>query len=202
MSDGNRQPLRPLEEIFPLLAKKAAQQQPKDVASLTTAHEGRIALLVIDVQRQFCALEERGTYETIDIAERIQSIVPAFRAASVPVYAVYANAAHEHDFFKFIPEESDTLVVKSYNSAFKATNLRELLEQDDKKLLLVCGFNKTACVKETLLDARKAGFDVCLLEDLSGDDSFCTDSARDYAAQEFKYSGAVLTTARDVLRHL
>ena len=201
MNDSNKPQPRRIEEVFPLLANNAPRQL-KTVASLASDHEGNVALVIIDVQRQICDPEERGTDETVAIAKRIRSIVPAFRAAAVPVYAVYSNAIHEHDFFKFIPAESDTLVIKNYDSAFKATKLKELLEQEGKKLLLVCGFNRAACVMTSVVDARKTGFDVCLLKDLTGNDCWNAEADNNFAEQTLKYSGAVMTTSQDVLKHL
>jgi len=166
-------------------------------------------LLVVDVQKEYCdpeAWQRRGSKETEVVSERIQSLVPEFRKASVPVYAVYfslqgAKPASEVDFYKFMPDDKDTLIAKSTNSAFKSSNIKEILEKEHKKLLLICGFNQAACVRETVLDARKAGFEVCLLDDLAGNDRL-TSYYRDKAAQEMLRAGVVFASSEQVLKQL
>ena len=54
---------------------------------------------------------------------------------------------------------------------------------------------------KTVTGARAAGFDVCLLEDLTGNDC-CNAEADDFAEQTLKHSGAVFTTSHEVLNHL
>ena len=151
--------------------------KPENLAAQTIKYEGEVALLVIDVQKEYCDPQgSRGTAETAEISKRIQSLAPEFRKAGIPVYAVYFSRkekkdASEIDFYEFTPQPDDVLVAKNRNSAFEGSNIKELLEKDKKKLLLICGFNLNACVRSTVLDARKAGFEVCLLRDLTGNDN-------------------------------
>ena len=184
----------------------------ENLSKLILKYEGEIALLVVDVQKEFCDPQDphrRGTPETVKVSERIQSLVPAFRDANIPVYAVYYSAdgekpADEIDFFKFTPEEGDTLVAKSTDSAFRSGNLKDLLTQRNHGLLLACGFNQAACLKETVIDARYAGFEVCLLEDLVGNDRGCAmfEKLCDAAARDMEFEGAVPATSKDVLKYL
>lgn len=50
-------------------------------------------------------------------------------------------------------------------SAFQGTRLESLLRQKDIERLLVCGLATDYCVFETVKDALKAGFQVCVLRD-------------------------------------
>jgi len=183
--------------------------EPDNLATLILKYEGRTALLVIDTQREFCDPKhphKRGNEETVTVSERIQSLVPEFRKANIPVYAVYSSRNGERpaadiDFYKFAPRKEDILVAKDTDSAFWGSDIKEILEHDDKKLLLVCGFNQAACVLSTVVDARDLGFKVCLLEDLVGNDNrnrYC----KDLATNQMKNAGTVMASSQAVLRNL
>lgn len=150
---------------------------PENLATLLLKYEGEVALLVIDVQKQFCDPRTcRGNRETKAISHRIKSLVPEFRKLAIPVYAVYYSAASPSsdlklDFYQFKPSATDTLILKHTDSAFASSNIKDILKKDNKKLLLVCGFNRSACVKSTVEDACQQGFKVCLLNDLIGNDN-------------------------------
>jgi nicotinamidase-related amidase len=153
--------------------------KPENLEVQKIKYEGDVALLVIDVQKEFCDPKRffgRGNAETAEVSKRIQSLVPEFRKAGIPVYAVYfsreekKNAA-DIDFYEFTPHPDDTLVAKNQDSAFEGSNIKKILLEDKRKTLLTCGFNLNACVKSTVLDALIEGFDVCLLRDLVGNDN-------------------------------
>jgi nicotinamidase-related amidase len=135
-----------------------------------------LALVVIDVQKEFCdPAGARGNAETREVSERIKRLVPEFRKAGIPTYVVYFSKKAKHpwriDFYKFKPDKGDVLIPKSDDSAFRGSNIRKVLERDNRKTLLACGFNLNACVRRTLLDAVAQGFDVHLLRDLTGNDN-------------------------------
>jgi len=181
---------------------------PDNLADLIVKYEGEIALLVIDVQEQFCDPAQRGNKQTVKISERIQSLVPEFRKANIPVYAIYYSAqgekpAEQVDFYKFTPDKDDIIVAKDGDSAFMSSNIMGMLDKQSRKLLLVCGFNEAACVKRTVLDARSAGFQVCVLSDLTGNDN--NNSGAEYqddARYAMKRAGTVRASSQAVLSHL
>ena len=133
-----------------------------------------IALLLIDVQAQFCDPEHEyreGNRETQETSERIQRIAPIFREASIPLYVVYTEP--QPRIYMFQPDyKKDTIINKYGNSPFDETQIEENLHESNKKLLLVCGFNLSACVFDTVKDALKRSFNVALLEDLSGNGKY------------------------------
>lgn len=171
------------------------------------------ALLVIDVQREFCDPQlQRGNDETLRVSERIATLLPEFRKAGMPVYLVYFSnnllkpAAHKIDFFKIEPETTDTLVRKKLDSAFEGGNIHNVLQVHGRKKLLVCGFNTTACVKRTALSAVNLGYNVELLLDISGDDKTiyqeAEDNRRKYINDDIKdmqQKGIKLTTSHIAL---
>jgi len=135
-----------------------------------------VALLVIDVQSEFCDPDKpRGNGETYYISKKIKSIIPAFRKASIPVYAIYMTEtkSEDLDFYKFVPEANDIIIRKPEPCAFKNSypDLKTSLKRNGIKTIIACGFNKNGCVRETLVAARRKGFNAFLLEDLSGNDN-------------------------------
>ena len=176
---------------------------------------GETALLVIDVQREFCDPQlERGNDETARVSEHIAELLPEFRKAGMPVYLVYNSrtlrkpAAHKIDFFKIEPDATDTLVRKKLDSAFEGGDIHKILQAHGRKKLLMCGFNMTACVKRTATSAVNLGYDVELLTDISGSDKWV------YIAQEkhgimidedlrlMKREGIKMTTSDAVLSQM
>ncbi len=168
------------------------------------------ALLVVDVQREFCdpTYHPRGSFETNMIAQNIAKLVPQFRKAGLPVYAVHfglpVNNIYEAHFHHFKPAKEDTLISKLSNSAFgrRGNQTAKTLHKDGRQTLLVCGFNLSGCIKDTVLDARRAGFDVFVITDLcgNGNTNHDCDAAADLADMVKK--GAVADTAQNILKRL
>lgn len=178
-------------------------------ASIKNAFNG-VALLVIDVQKQFCdpSTSQRGSFETNMIAKRIAQLAPEFRKAGIPVYAVHfglpADNASEVDFHQFKPAAEDTLISKLSNSAFgrRGNQTAKKLHADGRQTLLVCGFNLSGCVKETVLDARRAGFDVRLLTDICGNDNSNRRCDPEADVADMVKKGAIVDSAERLLKTL
>lgn len=82
-------------------------------------------------------------------------------------------------------------------SGFQGTSLAERLEDLQVRRLYVLGLATDVCVKHTVLDARKLGFEVVVLQDATkGVNIHPDDSAR--ALQEMAGAGALLATAKDL----
>ncbi|HTK84160.1 MAG TPA: isochorismatase family cysteine hydrolase, partial [Patescibacteria group bacterium] len=161
--------------LFNQLAGKDAVQ----VLQAANDNRGELAVLVIDVQQEFCDpshRERRGNRRTVKISDRIASMMPAFRAAGIPVYAIYFDSSkrlrvRDVDWYKFRPEAGDICVAKNADSAFDGSDIKKILERNGHKTLLACGFNRSACVGKTVVDASIEGFNVLLLSDLVGNDN-------------------------------
>ena len=160
----------------------------------------RCALLVIDVQKEFCDPQWRGNDETISIAGQIATLAPAFREAGATLYAIYISSVPERNFHRFIPdEESDIIVPKDDESAFRGSNIQTLLKKNGHTHILACGFNLSACVKETAKDACKKKYDTTLLKDLTGNGR--VDISRDVNTElsYYRKTGCRLASASDIL---
>ena len=139
------------------------------------------ALLIVDVQKKFCEpWILRGTDKTDVIAKKIGKLAPAFRKAGVQIYAVRVEQTgspfekiDDYDFHHFRPSVKDIVVTKRNGSAFDGTDMDAFLKKTGKKNVLVWGFNLCACVYSTAVDGAKNGYNVSVIEDLSGNDRIC-----------------------------
>jgi nicotinamidase/pyrazinamidase len=83
-------------------------------------------------------------------------------------------------------------------SGFQDTQLGRLLRERGVDRLFVAGLATDYCVKNTVLDARREGFDVTVVEDaVRGVDVEPGDSER--ALEEMERAGAHLATSGEVL---
>lgn len=132
------------------------------------------ALVIIDVQTAYCdPLRGRGNNATVRVADRIERLTPAFRAAAIPVFVVYTgiSSARPPEFYKLTPAPSDVILRKSSDSAFDDCILLRELEKAGCQRVLLAGFNANACVKSSALDALGHGYKVDVLSDLIGNDN-------------------------------
>lgn len=164
-----------------------------------------LALLVIDVQQEFCDPNgKRGNDETREVSQRIKNLVPEFRKAGIPVYVVYfskeVKRVEDIDFYEFRPEKSDFVIPKSEDSAFDGSSIHKILARHGRKSLLTCGFNLNACIFDTVMDARSKGYDVRLLRDLTGNDNDNDRNSTEVYVQQMRKSGVVITNSSDELR--
>lgn len=169
--------------------------------------KGDVALLVIDVQREYAdPAQGRGNRETRQVTRRINSLIPAFRAAGLPAYVVYFSdfekKPEDIDFYMFRPNPEDKLIAKDHDSAFKGSNIDKILKSDKRKTLLTCGFNLNACVFKTVMDARDHGFDVVLLRDLTGNDNENDRSQTQERLAEMQKRGVTFMNSLDLLEDI
>jgi nicotinamidase/pyrazinamidase len=84
-------------------------------------------------------------------------------------------------------------------SGFQDTRLAELLRERGVDRLYVTGLATDYCVKNTVLDARRLGFDVSVVEDaIRGVEVKPGDSER--ALEEMEHAGADVTSSQAVLK--
>jgi nicotinamidase/pyrazinamidase len=82
-------------------------------------------------------------------------------------------------------------------SAFGGTDLEEYLRSRGVKRLFVGGLATDYCVRQSVLDGRKAGFDVVVLKDAIGAvDVSPGDGER--ALQEMRAAGAEITSTKEL----
>ena len=155
----------------------------------------RSALLVVDVQNDFC--HEDGLFGKLGMdmggvqsaVRRINALLPVARRSGVPIIFIVM----EHDvstnsrawinryptpradacvagtwgaeFYNVAPATGEPVVVKHRYSPFVGTNIEYLLRAKDRKSLIVTGVATNICVEAVLRDAFVRDYDVVLVED-------------------------------------
>jgi len=184
-------------------------------------------LVVVDVQNDFCPGGALAVPEGDKVVPVLNEYVEKFMEAGAPV--VFTRDWHppDHSSFKaeggpwpphcvqnsegarfhpalFIPSEVE-IVSKADEkdeaySFFQGTDLAARLRQRGIKRLLVGGLATDYCVKETVLDGLKYGFEVFHLDDASrGVNVNPRDSEQ--ALQEMVAAGAKRISLRDLVAH-
>lgn len=158
------------------------------------------ALLVIDMQNDFCAeggyLHERRGYDVgfaPAIAANIQSLIDSVREASVPVVWIYSIYDFKYLTDPYIvkrgeegcclegtwgaapygiePKPDDMVVNKHSFSGFYDTGLDEFLHARGIKTLAITGVATNVCVDSTLREGFFRGYNIVVAEDCVGSNS-------------------------------
>jgi ureidoacrylate peracid hydrolase len=158
------------------------------------------ALLVIDMQNDFCAeggfLQRERNYDVgfaKAVAHRIGRVAEAARAAGMPVVWIrsiydfkYLTDAHivkrvtegccmegswGADFFEIAPAPGDLVVDKHSFNGFRDTRLDDELRRRGIKTLVITGVATNVCVDSTLREGFFRGYYIVVLEDCVGSNS-------------------------------
>jgi nicotinamidase/pyrazinamidase len=152
------------------------------------------ALVVVDIQNDFCPGGALAVAEGDKVVPVLNKYIQRFRKASAPIILTRDWHPPDHSSFKEqggpwpphcvqnsegakfhadlnVPPEGE-IVSKADKkdeaySFFQGTNLATQLHQRGIKRLLVGGLATDYCVKETVLDGLKYGFEVFHLDDAS-----------------------------------
>lgn len=138
-------------------------------------------VLVIDVQELIVgddvpileAVEEHRTAMgeiAWDAVDRIADFLEFARGNDIPVgYTRVVPSSYDdpdHEDLAIVdpvaPEPGETVIDKSYASAFYGTDLLARLNRNDVDTLVVVGNSTSGCVRATTVDAQQHGFDVVL----------------------------------------
>lgn len=185
----------------------------------------RPALLVVDVQIDFCPGGALGVPNGDTIIPRINEYVHDFHARQYPVIASRDWHPPHHSSFKaqggpwpvhcvqmsrgaqFHPDlhlpAGTTIISKATGpeqeaySAFEATTLESRLKESGADTLYLAGLATDYCIKQTALDALKRGLRVVVLEDaICGIDATPGDCKR--AILAMRHAGAIFAKAQDL----
>ena len=184
------------------------------------------ALIVVDVQKDFCPGGSLAVPSGDRVIPVLKSYIAIFNSSSLPVFATRDWHPKNHLSFKeyggiwpahcvkgtegaeFHPDlklPASTIIVskamtpkKEAYSGFQGTSLKSMLKKINIKRLFIGGLATDYCVKNTVLDAIKAGFTVFLLMDGSkGVDINPGDS--DKAIEQMIQAGAIGITIEDIV---
>ncbi|MCS7254338.1 MAG: bifunctional nicotinamidase/pyrazinamidase [Armatimonadota bacterium] len=183
------------------------------------------ALIIVDVQRDFCHGGALAVPNGDAVVEPLNSYVEAFKATGLPIVATRDWHPPNHVSFRergglwpphcvqgttgaeFHPDlklPEDAIVISKAThpdeeaySGFEGTELAELLRGKGITRLFVGGLATDYCVKMTVLDALRLGFTTLLLEDaIKGVDVNPGDSER--AIEEMLSNGAIAINLSDL----
>lgn len=185
----------------------------------------KIALLVVDVQNDFCPGGALAVKEGDQVVPILNRYTELFEKKGSPIFATRDWHPKNHISFKerggpwpphciqdsegarFHPQLKlpfDTVVIsKAMNpemdaySGFEGTNLELYLKRKGIQRIFVGGLTTDYCVKNTVLDGRRLGFEAYFLSDaIRGVEVKRGDSEK--AIQEMKKAGAIPTTFQEI----
>jgi len=189
----------------------------------------RAALVVVDVQRDFCPGGALPVRESDEVVPRINKVVMAFEHGRIPIFFTRDWHPSNHVSFKGqggiwpphcvqesagaefhpalrIPIRSIVISkgidsrVEAY-SGFQGTDLEVRLKKMGVVDVFLCGLATDYCVKMTAIDARHAGFAVEVIRDCIGAvDARPGDGAK--AISEMREAGATITQASAVIKKM
>jgi nicotinamidase-related amidase len=121
------------------------------------------ALLVIDVQKQFCKFGQTTAQSLDDAIEYINAAIELFREKDLPIICIQhvdeenGLVPGKEDFE--LPETlnilpSDLHIHKTYGNSFNKTPLKEKLQELDIDTVIVTGFCAEYCVLSTYRGAQ------------------------------------------------
>ena len=179
------------------------------------------ALLLVDVQRDFCPGGALAVPEGDAVVPVLNEWIAAAEAAGVPVFATRDWHPPDHvsfeaqggpwpphcvrdtegaDFHPDLRLPDDALIVSKATtpeaeaySGFEGTGLADLLRAAAVQRLFVGGLATDYCVKATALDALRAGFEVHLI---AGGHRGITPDTSEAALDALAGAGAVVTEDR------
>jgi nicotinamidase-related amidase len=144
-------------------------------------------LIIVDVQNDYFS---GGAMELVgmeDAASRCRKLLDAFRAAQLPIFHIQHLSTRPGAGF-FVPDTpgceihdsmqplvGEALVTKHYPSAFRETDLQQLLQMADIDELVICGAMSHMCIDTTVRAAFDLGYrchllaDACATRDLEFD---------------------------------
>jgi len=134
-------------------------------------------LIIIDVQNDYFSGGAMELVSMEDAASRCRKLLDAFRAAQLPIFHMQHLSTRPGAGF-FVPDTpgceihdsmqplaGEALVTKHYPSAFRETDLQQLLEMSDIDELVICGAMSHMCIDSTVRAAFDLGYRCHLLAD-------------------------------------
>lgn len=182
------------------------------------------ALVVVDIQIDFCPGGALAVADGDKVVEPLNKYIEKFRVAGAPIIFTRDWHPPDHSSFKsqggpwpphcvqgtegtkfhpdlVIPPEEEVVSKADRKdeaySFFQGTDLAERLHKRGIKRLLVGGLATDYCVKETVLDGLREGFEVFHLDDASRGVNIKPDDS-EHALREMVSKGAKRITIKDL----
>jgi len=135
------------------------------------------ALILIDIQKGFDDIEYWGGQRNNPDAENnAAELLKIWRENQLPIFHIQhcstnpnslLHALHPGNEFKEMvkPNTGEPVIQKNVNSAFIGTNLKQLLDEQKIKTLVIVGLTTDHCVSTTTRMAGNFGFDTFVVSD-------------------------------------
>lgn len=154
--------------------------------SRTSAKASRSALVVVDAQVGVFAT----MWEAKRVTQAIERLVSAARAAGAPViwvqHANNSDLKYGSDAWQlvpaFVPEPSEPIIHKRYNSSFADTDLEARLRALNVGRIVLAGAATNWCIRATAYGAVERGFDLTLVGDAHSTESITLEDGSVIAA--------------------
>lgn len=183
------------------------------------------ALVVVDLQNDFLPNGALAVPQGDRVIPVTNALIALFEQSQLPIYATRDWHPINHRSFlaqngpwpphciqntegaafaKTLHLPAQTVIIskadepqKEAYSAFEATDLTKRLQQQNSKRLIVVGLATDYCIKETVIDACKAGFEVVVVsEGIAPVEVHSGDGER--AIQAMQKSGAQFISIQDI----
>lgn len=187
----------------------------------------KAALIVVDVQRDFCEGGALAATDTLSLLQPLQECIAAARRVGAVI--VYTKDWHPADHSSFQtsggpwpvhcaadtpgaelmpplqPAPDEIVVHKGVKrhgagySGFELTGLEKRLQELHVSRVAVCGIATEYCVRATALDGLQSGFETVVLRDLT---RAVQPAETNRVLQELEKAGARVLTAAEWLKTL
>ncbi len=134
------------------------------------------ALILIDIQKGFDDHTYWGARNNPDAEQNASQILNAWRAKGLPIFHIRHDSSNKQsklapglpgnqikDIVKPLPTE--VVISKNVNSAFIGTDLKERLDKQQIKSLVIVGLTTDHCVSTTARMAGNFGYNVQVISD-------------------------------------
>lgn len=132
----------------------------------------KVAMLIIDVQN---LLVDNKPFDIDDVLKNIKSLANKCREQKIEViYIQHIDleddgelklGAYECEFHKSIaPADNEVVISKNFNSSFRKTSLKEYLDKQGIKTLIITGMQTECCIDTTCRVAFEYEFNIIIPE--------------------------------------
>lgn len=196
--------------------------QPDRVEQLLDLDPARVAVLLIDFQRDFCGVAESGSGTLNNARAAVRANEFAAQAAQLGVRVIYSQQVLDVDRLTsrqrrweangglcvagsrgaelFVePVPGARVVRKDRFDVWQSREFLDVLDEWDIDGLVIAGVELQCCVLFAVLGADERGFHYAVPQDLVSGIDRCDDSSNPVVRDYFRFAHPSLESARDLL---
>ncbi|URZ86805.1 cysteine hydrolase family protein [Floricoccus penangensis] len=154
------------------------------------------ALILIDIQKAFrdgTWGERNNEFAELNASKLLKSfrqnndmVIHINHISNNPESRFYFNNAGFEFQEHVLPIENEKVISKEVNSAFIGTDLKDILDANGIKTLVIAGLSTPHCVSTTTRMAGNYGYETILVEDATASFSLTDHKGRIFSAQEIQ----------------